>query len=76
MTVSTADIDASIDALTAALGRDELRVRLADGREVTYVSVAELQERLSALRRERAAIVAVTSGTQTFRSLHVRMLRS
>ncbi|MBS7810527.1 phage head-tail joining protein [Roseococcus pinisoli] len=60
--MTTEDIDAGIAALVKALSTGELKVRFADGREVTYQSAADIQSRLAALRRERAALLAGDAG--------------
>lgn len=39
-----------IDALTAAIATGALRVRYADGREVTYRSLTEMKEILAMLK--------------------------
>lgn len=56
--MTIAEIDAGISALVAALSTGELKVRFADGREVTYQSAADIESRLAALRRERAALIS------------------
>lgn len=52
------EIDAGISALVTALSTGELRVRFADGREVTYQSAEDIEARLAGMRRERGALLA------------------
>jgi len=47
---------ADIDALEAALANATLKVRFADGREVTYRSAADLTQALSVLRPSVASV--------------------
>ena len=52
------EIDAAISALLTAIGSGELRVRFADGREVTYRSADDMMKQVQFLRSERAALGA------------------
>lgn len=52
------EIDAAISALLTAMGAGELRVRFADGREVTYRSAADMVTQIEFLRRQRGAVLA------------------
>lgn len=58
MATTVAEVDAGIAALVDALARGELKVRFADGREVTYQSAADLDARLRSLRGERDRMLA------------------
>lgn len=52
MAVTQADIDALLSAI--ALG--ESKVRFADGREVTYRGVADMERALGVLRKEVSSV--------------------
>ena len=56
-------VQADIDALDAAYKVGAIRVRLADGRETEFRSVAEYQE----LRRAMATDIALAVGTPASR---------
>lgn len=47
---------ADIDALERAVATGESKVRFADGREVTYRSVADLERALGILRPKLASV--------------------
>lgn len=65
-------LDASIEAIVAAMGNGELTVRFSDGRQVTYQSAADLAARLRALRTERdAVLLGVSAPTVRMRSFPV-----
>lgn len=52
------EVDASISALLSAMGQGELRVRFADGGEVTYRSAADMVTQVEFLRRQRGALMS------------------
>lgn len=52
------EIDASIAALMTSIGSGELRVRFADGREVTYRSADDMMKQVTFLRSQRGVLVA------------------
>lgn len=52
------EIDAAISVLLTATGSGELKVRFADGREVTYRSADDLAKQIAALRAQRVSLVA------------------
>jgi hypothetical protein len=47
---------ADIDALLSAISLGESKVRFADGREVTYRSVPDMERALGVLRKEVASV--------------------
>jgi hypothetical protein len=58
MAMTVEEIDAGISVLLTAMGSGELRVRFADGREVTYRSADDLAKQVAALRAQRVTLVA------------------
>jgi hypothetical protein len=70
-------IDASIASLVAALSTSTLTVRFADGRSVTYRTIAEIREAIAALRSERGRLTAGAGGlpVAVFNAFPVRILR-
>lgn len=52
------------DRLITAIARGEMQVRFADGRQVTYRSVAELRDALALIRQERSVPMNRTTLTQ------------
>lgn len=57
MSMSTAQLDAMIEALVAAIGSATLSVQFGD-RRVQYRSISEMREALATLRDERARLDA------------------
>lgn len=55
------------DRIIAAIARGELSVRFADGRQVTYRSVAELRDSLAIIRQERSVPMNRTTLTSFVR---------
>lgn len=59
--------EADEDRIIAAVARGELSVRFADGRQVTYRSVAELRDALALIRQERSVPMNRTTLTSFVR---------